>query len=70
MNQGGKVCKFFLSGNCIKGNNCPFEHSGGMGNTQMSTNPGYEKPHQSQAAPRGSICNYFLQGTCNKQKCQ
>ncbi len=72
MNQGGRVCKFFLSGSCKNGNKCNFEHpqnSGGMGDNvpMMNTNPGYEKPNSGS---KSSICSYFQQGKCTKQKCQ
>ncbi len=74
MKASGRVCRFYASGTCKNGANCNFEHpQGGFTGTQgpmpVNRNTGYEKPTHSGSKPSGSICNFFLQGKCNKQNC-
>jgi len=37
-NSGDKICKFWSSGNCLKGNSCNFKHIGPQGKQFTQTN--------------------------------
>ena len=58
-----QFCKFFLKGECNKGNNCPFIH-------QIPQGMQIQNPHQfKKKENKDNTCKFFLQGNCTKANC-
>jgi len=64
------VCKFFLQGNCKKGDTCNFQHIKPTEKPKESPNEKVHNKQNTSNSDEKQVCRHFLRGNCkNGESC-